>query len=106
MFSETGNVPLVNHGAADRPLQPFIAFPIVPACVRNHALHGYCTVFTGSTRCDPAVICRARNRASIGVEQYLLGIESQPLFRREGALDSITVNLSNSGPGSEDCAKT
>src|SRR5258708_1474814 len=102
MFCETGNVHFINHGARERPSQRFIAFPIVAAQVRNHAFHGCATVIAGTGRSAPAVIRRAGNGTAIGVEQYLLVIESQPLFRNEGPIDSVTVNLSNSDPGYED----
>src|SRR6266404_9795417 len=87
-LSETGNVHFVDHCARERPPQRFIAFPIVPPYVRNHALHGCGTVISGPARSDPAVIRWARNRTAIGIEQYLSRIESQPLFRSERPIDS------------------
>src|SRR4029077_10359217 len=102
MFSETGDVHFVNHCARERPPQRFVAFPIVPTYVRNHALHGRGTVIAGHARSGTAIIRRARNRTTIGVEQYLLRVESQPELWGEGSIYSVTVNLSNFNPGYKD----
>jgi hypothetical protein len=56
-------------------------------------VYGRSTVIAGPSGSNTAIIRRGRNRAAIRVEQYLLGIKSQPALRGKGPIYTIPVNL-------------
>ena len=98
---EAAHVQLVDDRFRERPPQRCVAFPVVTAGIRDHALHRTCDVVAGAARGAAAVVVGHRHRQAVRIEQHLLRIESEPAFRRGCAVGAVRVDLSCGQAGHE-----
>ena len=101
MAREASHVHLVDDGLGNGPAQRLVALPVVAGIIHHDALHGRAGVVAGPAGRFPAVDGWHRHAAAVGVEQDLVRVITQTLFRRVGADGPIGVNLAGLHAGDE-----
>src|SRR5579885_535494 len=99
MCREAADVRLVNDSARPWPLQGSVSLPVIGVGIGQHTFHcgrGVIAIETGGLA---AVIGGNRNRASVGIEQHLGGIEPEAPIRLKGPECSKSVDLTGLEPG-------
>ena len=93
MAGETAHVHLVNDRPRGRPAQRRVAFPVVGARIRHHALHRRGGVVAGLGGGFTTVLRRHHHAAAIRIQQHLGRIEPHPARRIGRPMHTIAIEL-------------
>jgi hypothetical protein len=102
MPGEPAAMHFVDDRLGKRPAERCVSFPVIGVGVNDHALQCRRRVVPGSPRRLPAASRRPGNAFSVGVEQKLVRVETQPSCRIEGAGNAVAIELTR-GDARHEC---